>query len=150
MCSPRGERCIDDAGVRLFYVLDSERGTIVNAAVLRTPSLPLSPAPEASPVSSQPEKPGRTERSHEEYEIRLVDGLPQLVKVEEGFVIPGRPTEAGGSGFAHFKERVMHMLKVLQESSGVLIVGMRCERQEPRPPYAKVTVRLPEYDLPKP
>lgn len=93
---------------------------------------------------------GQSHQSHEEYELRVVNELPQLVKVEEGFVIPGRKTEIGEAGFESFKERVVHMLQVLQASSGVIIAGVRYVDQDPRPPFARVIVRMPEYYLPKP
>lgn len=103
-----------------------------------------------SPMAQDSEKPKREERSYVERALRLVDGKPQRVTVAEGFIVPGLETEAKGLGFGAFVERVEHMAELLETTGNVTVVSIRYERQEPKPPYARVEVRLPEYDLPQP
>ena len=91
-----------------------------------------------------------SDRHYEEHELRLVDGREDLVPVAQGFIIPGKDFEVGERGFSSFKDRVGHMLRVFQASSGARVIGVRYERQDPKSPYARVQVRLPEYDLPRP
>ncbi|HSH82510.1 MAG TPA: hypothetical protein VLA19_28605 [Herpetosiphonaceae bacterium] len=91
-----------------------------------------------------------SEHGSVEYALRLVDGVAKRVAITETFTVMGKDFEIGERGFAHFVERVEHMAAVTERTSGVMVVGMRFERREPRPPFVRVEVRLEAYYLPIP